>query len=67
MVQYVSVNVIWPKSQFNKSKLRTKTGTEVSVNLLSKEIGNPNDWTNFPHKLILTDAQVWRLEKGFGK
>ena len=67
MAQYVSVNVIWSKSQFNKLKLRTKTGTEVSVNLLSKEIGNPNDGTNFPHKLILTDAQVWRLEKGFGK
>ena len=58
MAQYVSVNVIWSKSQFNKSKLRTKTGTAVSENLLSKEIGNPNDGTNFPHKLISTDAQV---------
>ena len=31
MAQYVSVNMTSSKSQFNKSRLRTKTGTEVSI------------------------------------
>ena len=29
-------------------------------------IGDPNDETNFPHKLLLTSIQVSRLRKAFG-
>ena len=28
-------------------------------------IGNPNDETNFPHKLLLTNTQVENLRKAF--
>ena len=28
-------------------------------------IGNSNDGTNFPHKLLLTDTQVSKICKGF--
>ena len=28
-------------------------------------IGNPNDETNFPHKLLLTNTQVANLRKAF--
>ena len=29
-------------------------------------IGNSNDETNFPHKLLLADIQVSKILKGFG-
>ena len=35
-----------------------KNGTEVTLNLSSNLIGNSNDETNFPHKLLLTNTQV---------
>ena len=28
-------------------------------------IGNPDDGTNFPHKLLLTNRQVANVRKGF--
>ena len=40
-------------SQLNKLKSGIKTGTEVTLNLSSNLIGNANDETNFPHKLLL--------------
>ena len=51
--------------QLNKLKSRIKNGTKVTLNLLSNVIGDSNNDTNFPHKLLLTDTQVSRLSKGF--
>ena len=42
-----------------------KNGTEVTLNLSSNLIGDFADSTNFPHKLLLTEAQVLRLRKAF--
>ena len=52
-------------SQFNKLKLGTKYGTEVTLNLSSNVIGDFNDGTNFPHKLLSTDTQVLKIHKAF--
>ena len=35
------------------------------MNLSSNLIGNSNDETNFPHKLLLTDTQVSKIHKAF--
>ena len=35
----------------------------MTLNLLSNVIGNSNDKTNFPYRLLLTDRQVARLRK----
>ena len=35
-----------------------KNGYEVTLNVSSNVIGNSNDETNFPYKLLLTDTQV---------
>ena len=42
-----------------------KNGTEVTVNLSSKVIGNSTDEHNFPYKLLLTNTKVSRLCKAF--
>ena len=42
-----------------------KNSTEVTLNLLSNVVGDSNGENNFPHKLLLTDAQVSRLCKAF--
>ena len=54
-----------PNSQFNKLKSGIKNGTEVTLNLSSNAIGHSNDEYNFPHKLLLTNTQVLRLQKAF--
>ena len=53
-------------SQLNKLKSQIKKGIKVTLNLSSNVIGDSNNDTNFPHKLLLTDTQVSRLGKGFG-
>ena len=52
-------------SQLNKLTSGEKDGTEVTLNLSSNLIGNSNDRTNFPHKLLLTDTQISKIRKGF--
>ena len=52
-------------SQLNKLKSAIKNGTEVTLILSSTLIGNSNDETNFPHKLLLTNAQVSKIRKAF--
>ena len=42
-----------------------KNGTVVTSNISSNLIGNSNDETNFPHKLLLTDTQVSKIRKAF--
>ena len=42
-----------------------KNSTEVTLNLLSNVVGDSNGENNFPHKFLLTDAQVSSLYKIF--
>ena len=65
MSQYNTLNVKLSNSQFNKLKSGIKDGTEVTLNFLSNLIGNSNDETNFPLKLLLTDTQVSKIRKAF--
>ena len=48
-------------SQLNKLKSAIKNGTEATLNLSSNLIGNSDGdgETNFLHKLLLTDTQVY--------
>ena len=52
MTQYDAINVKLFNSQLNKLKSTIKNGTKVTLNLSTKLIGNSNDETNFPHKLL---------------
>ena len=56
-----------PNSQLNNIKSGIKDSTKVTLNLSSNVIGDSNDGTNFPHKLLLIDTQtqVSRLRKVF--
>ena len=65
MTQYKTLNVKLSDSQLNKLKSGIKNGTEVSLNLSSNLIGNSNDETKFPHKLLLTDTQVSKIRRAF--
>ena len=46
-------------------KSAVKNGTEVTLNVSSNLIGNSNDETNIPNKLLLTDTQVSKIRKAF--
>ena len=61
MTQYNSLNVKLSNSQLNKLKSAMKSGTGVILRLSSNMIGNSDDETNFPHKLLLTNIQVANL------
>ena len=65
MAQYNSLNVKLSNSQLNKLKSAIKNETEVVLRLSSNMIGNSDDDTNFPHKLLLTSRQVTNLCKAF--
>ena len=65
MSQYNSLNVNLSNSQFNKLKSAIKNGTDVVLRLSSNMVGNSNDETNFPHKLLLTNRQILSLRKAF--
>ena len=52
-------------SQLNKLKLGIKNGTEITLKISSKVVGDSNDENNFPHKLLLINAQVSKLRKAF--
>ena len=65
MSQYNMVNVNLSNSQLNKLKSAIKNRTEVTLNVSSNLIGNSNDKTNFPHKLLSTDKQVSMIRKAF--
>ena len=66
MTLYNSLNVKLSNSQLNKLKSAIKNETEIVLRLPSNMIGNSNDETNFPHKLLLTNRQVSNLCKAFG-
>ena len=65
MTQYNSLNVKLSNSQLNKLKSAIKNESEVVLRLSSNMIGNSDDETNFPHKLLLTNRQVENLRKAF--
>ena len=67
MTQYNSLNVKLSNSQLNKLKSAIKNETDVVLRLSSNMIGNSDDNSNFPHKLLLTDRQVSSLPKAFAK
>ena len=65
MIQYNSLNVKLSNSQLNKLKSAIKNKTEVVLRLSSNMIGNSDDETNFPHKLLSNNGQVENLRKAF--
>ena len=65
MTQYNTLNVKLSNSQLNKLKSAIKNETEVVLRLSLNMIGDSNDETNFPHKLLLTDQQVSNIRKAF--
>ena len=65
MAQYNSLDVKLSNSQLNKLKSAIKNETEVALRLSSNMVGNSDDETNFPHKLLLTNRQVANLRKAF--
>ena len=65
MTQYNILNVKLSIWQLNKLKSAIKNGTDVVLRLSSNMIGNSDDETNFPHKLLLTKRQVANIRKVF--
>ena len=65
MTQYNSLNVKLSNSQLNKLKSAIKNGTDVVLRLPSNMVGDSNNETNFPHKLLLTNRQILSFRKTF--
>ena len=65
MTQYNSLKVKLSNSQLNKLKSAIKNETDAVLRLLSNMIGNSDDNTNFPHKLLLANRQAANLCKAF--
>ena len=57
MTQYNSLNVKLSNSQLNKLKSAIKNTSGVVLGLSPNMIGNSDDKTNFPHKLLLSNRQ----------
>ena len=66
MNQCNTLNAKLSNSQLNWLEPGFKNGSEVTLNLSLKIIDNPNDETNFPCNLLLTNTQVSGLRKVFG-
>ena len=65
MTQYHSLNIKLSNSQLNKLKSAIKNKTEKVSRLSSNMVGNSDDETNFPHKLLLTNGQVANRSNAF--
>ena len=65
MTQYSTLAVKLSDSQLNDLKPAIRNGTKVTLNLSLNVVGDSNDETNYPHKLLLTNAQVSKLRKAF--
>ena len=65
MTQYSTLAVKLSNSQLNELKPAIRNGTKVTLNLSLNVVGDSNDETNYPHKLLLTNAQVSKLRKAF--
>ena len=65
MTQFNTFNSKLSNSQLNKLKPGIKNGTQVTISLSSNALGESNDKTNFPYKILLTNTQVSKIRKGF--
>ena len=65
MTEYNSLNLKLSNLQLNKLKSAIKNETDVILRLSSNMIGNSDDETNFPHKLLLTNREVANLRQAF--
>ena len=65
MTQYNSLNAKLSDSQLNKLRSAMKNETDVVLRLSENMIGNLDNETKFPHKLLLTNGQVENLRKAF--
>ena len=63
--QHNSLNVKLSSSQRNTLKSAIKTKTEAVLRLSPNMIGNSDDETNFPHKLLLTNRRVANICESF--
>ena len=63
MIQYNRVNVKLSTSQLNTLKSAIKNENDVLIRLSLNMIGDPNDKTNFPHELLLTNRQISSIHK----
>ena len=61
MNQHSRLNVKSSNSQLNKLKSAIKNATEVTLNLSSNIVGDSDNKSNFPHKLLLTNTQFSKL------
>ena len=59
------MNVKLSNLQVNKLKSAIKNETDVILKISSNMIGNSDDKSNFPHKLLLTNRQVSNLREVF--
>ena len=58
IIAIYTLNVKLFNSQLEKLKSEIKNGTEVTLNFSSNVIGNSNDETYFPHRLLLIDIRL---------
>ena len=65
MTQYIIFNVKLSNSQLNKLNFGIKNDTELTLKISSNVVGDSNDESNFPHKLLFTNTQFSRLCKAF--
>ena len=65
MTRHNILNVNLPNSQLIKLQSAIKNETEIVLRLSLNMIGNSDDETNFPDKLLLTNRQVVNLRKAF--
>ena len=65
MTQCNSLNLKLSNSQLNKLKSAIKNEADVVLRLSSNIIGNSQDETNFPHKLLLINRKFANLRKAF--
>ena len=65
MNQYNTLNVKLSNLQLKKLKSGIKNDTEVTLKFLSNVVGDSNEESNFPHKLLLTNTWVPKLCKAF--
>ena len=65
MTQYNSFNIKLSNSELKKLKSAIENETQVVLRLSSNMVGNFDDETNFPDKLLLTNEQAPNLRKAF--
>ena len=58
-----TLNVNVPNLQINKLKLGKNNGTELTLKISSNIVGDSNDESNYQHKLLLINTQVFKLRK----